>query len=154
MTNGFKPMYGKTCHKAQGITINQPYSIYEYKRMKHDMLYVCLIRTSKQEYVDFCDIQCLKPYTWHIYRYGYNNVPCIGCITGINKRKEEHKENNTNNYGRALKQYGCDDFEFEILETVHFNEKHELADIEDMYTIKSDSIKNGYNTRRNYIPEL
>ena len=46
-TNCFKPMYTITCHKAQGMTINQPYSIYEYKRMKHDMLYVCLTRTSK-----------------------------------------------------------------------------------------------------------
>ena len=47
-TNCFKPMYAITCHKAQGMTFNQPYSIYEYKRMKHDMLYVCLTRTSKQ----------------------------------------------------------------------------------------------------------
>ena len=47
-TNCFKPMYAIACHKAQGMTINQPYSIYEYKRMKHDMLYVCLTRTSKQ----------------------------------------------------------------------------------------------------------
>ena len=31
-TNQFKPMYGLTVHKAQGQTINQPYSIYEYKK--------------------------------------------------------------------------------------------------------------------------
>ena len=47
-TNCFKPMYAITCHKAQGMTINQPYSIYEHKRVKHDMLYVCLTRTSEQ----------------------------------------------------------------------------------------------------------
>ena len=29
LTNCFKPMYDITCHKAQGMTINQPYSIYE-----------------------------------------------------------------------------------------------------------------------------
>ena len=46
--NCFKHMYAIIVHKAQGMTINQPYSIYEYKRMKHDMLYVCLTRTSKQ----------------------------------------------------------------------------------------------------------
>ena len=40
LTHCFKPMYAITCHKAQGMTINQPYSIYEYKRMKHDMLCV------------------------------------------------------------------------------------------------------------------
>ena len=48
LTNCFKPMYAITVHKAQGMTINKPYSIYEYKIMKHDMLYVCLTRTSEQ----------------------------------------------------------------------------------------------------------
>ena len=47
-TNCFKPMYAIACHKAQGVTNNQPYSIYGYKRMNHDMLYVCLTRTSRQ----------------------------------------------------------------------------------------------------------
>ena len=47
-TNHFKPVYAMTVHKAQGATINRPYSIYEYKRMRHDMLYVALTRTSKQ----------------------------------------------------------------------------------------------------------
>ena len=69
-TNCFKPMYSITCHKAQGITINQPYSIYEYKRMKHDVTCLLnLVRTSKQEYVNFCDIECHKPYTGYIYIY-------------------------------------------------------------------------------------
>ncbi len=31
-TNCFKPMYAITVHKAQGMTINRPYSIYEYKK--------------------------------------------------------------------------------------------------------------------------
>ena len=39
-TSCFKPMYAITCHKAQGMTINQPYSIYDYEIMKFDMLYV------------------------------------------------------------------------------------------------------------------
>ena len=47
-TNCFKPMYAITCHTAHGITINQPYRIYRYKRMKHDMFYVCATRTYKQ----------------------------------------------------------------------------------------------------------
>ena len=51
--NCLKPMYAITVHKAQGATFNKPCSIYEYKRMKHDMLYVCLTRTTKQEYVNF-----------------------------------------------------------------------------------------------------
>ena len=46
-TNHFKPFYAMTVHKAQGMTINNDYAIYEYDRMKHDMLYVALTRTSK-----------------------------------------------------------------------------------------------------------
>ena len=86
-TNWFKPTYAITCHchKAQGMTINQPYSIYEYNIMKHDMLYVCLTGTSKQEYVNFCDIECYTPYTGYIYRYAYNNIYHIGCTTDIKK---------------------------------------------------------------------
>ena len=37
-----------------------------------------------------------------------------------------------------------------MLETVQFSERQELYDIEDTYTIKSDSINKGYNTRINY----
>ena len=47
-TNHFKPLYAMTVHKTQGMTINKPYAIYEYDRMKHDMLYVALTRTSKE----------------------------------------------------------------------------------------------------------
>ena len=30
INNCFKPMYAITCHNSQGMTIHQPYSIYEY----------------------------------------------------------------------------------------------------------------------------
>ena len=53
-----------------------------------------------------------------------------------------------------MKQYGYDNFIFEILETVIFSEKQELYDVEDMYTIKYDSIKNGHNTRVNFKDQL
>ena len=46
-TNHFKPFYAMTVHKAQGMTINNDYAIYEYDRMKHDMLYVALTKISK-----------------------------------------------------------------------------------------------------------
>ena len=72
LTNHFEPMCAMTVHKAQGMTINRPYSIYEYNRMQHDMLYVALTRTSKKEYVNFCGIDLLKPYTGYVYRYSIN----------------------------------------------------------------------------------
>ena len=104
--------------------------------------------------MNFCDVQYLEPYIGYLYRYSYNNVSYIGCTTNIEQRKDEHKNNKTNKFGRAIKQFGYNNFKFEILETVKFSEKQELYDIEDSYIIKYDSIKNGYNTRKNYKDEL
>ena len=120
--------------------------------MKHDMLYVCLAGTSKHEYVMCYAIQGLKPYAGYIYRCSYDHVSYIGCSTDI--EKEQHKEHTTNKFGRALEQYGYDSFECECLETVHFSERQSLLDIEYMYIMYFDSINNGYNALRNYIPEL
>ena len=53
----------------------------------------------------------------HIIIYIYIYIYHIGCTTDINKRQQEHKNNKTNKFGRALKQYGYDNFQIEILET-------------------------------------
>ena len=148
-TNHFKPMYGITVHKAQGMTIDKPYSIYEYDKMAHDMLYVSLTRTQKKEYVNFCKIDLLKPYVGYIYRYSFNGKSYIGSTNDIKKRKEAHKTNNTNKFGRAIKQYGYTSFEFEVLEKINYSDKTELYDLENQYIIKYDSINNGFNWRRN-----
>ena len=148
-TNHFKPLYAMTVHKAQGMTINKPYSIYEYNRMKHDMLYVALTRTSKEEYVNFCDIKINRQRTGYIYRYSYNNKSYIGCTTDIEKRKEDHKTNATYKFGRAIQEIGYDNFQFEVLDKIKFNDWNELYEVEDEYIIKFDSINNGHNTRRN-----
>ena len=125
LTNHFKPLYAITIHKAQGMTINRPYSIYEYKRMKHNMLYVSLTRTSKKEFVNFCEFDGITPYTAYIYRYSYNNISYIGSTTNIKKRKEEHKKNKNNNnkFGLAIYSIGYKNSKFEILETVNYLEK-------------------------------
>ena len=62
----FRPAYALTAYKAQGMTINRPYSIYEYDTMDYEMRYVALTRTRKKEYVNFCSIDMLKPYTGSI----------------------------------------------------------------------------------------
>ena len=148
-TSHFKPMYAMTVHKAQGMTINEPYSIYEYKRMKDDMLYVALTRTSKKEFVNFCDIQVLKPYVGFVYRYIHNGRSYVGSTTDVKKRREEHKTNRTKKFGRAIQQHGYSSFAFEILEKVRFSERQELYDLEDEYITRYDSINNGFNSRRN-----
>ena len=117
-TTHFKPLCGITVHKAQGMTIDKPYSIYEYDKMKHDMLYVALTRTSKEEHVNFCDIKINRPRTGYIYRCSYNNKSNIGCTTNIEKRKGDHKTNVTYKFGRAIQEIGYDSFEFEILDQI------------------------------------
>ena len=148
-TNHFKPFYAMTIHKAQGMTISNAYAIYEYDRMKHNMLYVALTRTSKEEYVNLCDTKVNRQRTCYIYRYYYNDKPYIGCTTNIEKRKEDHKTNATYKCGRAIQEIGYDNFEFEILDKIKFNDWNELYDIEDEYIRKFDSINNGWNTRIN-----
>ena len=56
--------------------------------MKHDMLYVSLTRTSKEEYVNFCDIKIDRPRAGYIYMYFYNNKSYICCTTNIEKEKK------------------------------------------------------------------
>lgn len=95
----FKPAYAMT---AQGSTINRNYSIYEYQRMKHDMLYVALTRAREKQFTNFCDIEIYRAYTGYIYRYTYNNKSYIGSTNNIQKRKEQHKLNETCRFGRAI----------------------------------------------------
>ena len=47
-TANFKPRYAMTVHKSQGSTFTIPYSIYEYKHMKPNRLYVALTRARDQ----------------------------------------------------------------------------------------------------------
>ena len=149
----FKPAYAMTVHKSQGSSINRHYSIYEYQRMKHDMLYVALTRTREKQFVNFCDIEIYKAYTGYIYKYTYNNKSYIGSTNNIKQRKEQHKTNTTGKFGRAIKTYGYDNFEFTILEKIQYGEKHELYELENDYITKYNSIANGYNFRRNYVEQ-
>ena len=95
----------------------------------------------------------LKPYVGYIhiyiYRFAYNGKSYIGSTIDIKARKEKHKTNTTNKFGRAIQKYGYKQFKFEILETVQFSEGTELFDLEIQYIIKHESISNGFNTRRN-----
>ena len=92
LTHCVKPTYAITVHECQGMIIHQLYSIYEHKQMTHDMLYVCLTRTSKQAYINFCAFECIKPYTSYIYRYSHTNIYYIGCTIDITKTNTKNIE--------------------------------------------------------------
>jgi len=42
----FLPRYAMTVHKVQGETINEPFSIYEWKQMKADVKFTAATRTT------------------------------------------------------------------------------------------------------------
>ena len=100
-------------------------------------------------FLNFCDIEVLKPYVGFIYRYTRNGRSYIGSSNDVKKRREEHKTNRTNKFGRAVQQHGYHSFTFEILEEIRFGEKQELYDLEDVYITQYGSINNGINARRN-----
>lgn len=46
-TNHFKPLYGIAVHKTQGMTIDKPYSIYEYDKKETRYVVCCLNQNFK-----------------------------------------------------------------------------------------------------------
>ena len=113
------------------------------------MLYVALTRTSKEEYVNFCDTKINRPRTGYIYRYSYNNKSYIGCTTKVEKRKENHKTKVTYKLGRAVQDIGYESIEFGILDNFKSNDWDELYNPEQNYMIEYGCINNGWNTRIN-----
>ena len=149
----FRPAYALTVYKAQGMTINRSYSIYEYEKMNHDMRYVALTRTRKKEYVNFCSIEDLKPYTGSIYMCTCKQTgkSYIGSAKDVKKRWSEHRsfKNTDTKFANALRKYGADNFEWSVVTTIHYSKTDDLFNLEDSYILKHDSINNGYNSRLN-----
>ena len=91
-TTSFKPAFAMTVHKSQGSTFTRPFSIYEYKTMKSRMLYVAITRARNNKQINFCNGECYKPYTGHIYSYEHSGQFYIGSTVNLTKRKQEHKD--------------------------------------------------------------
>ena len=66
-TASFKPRYAMTVHKSQGSAFTKPYSIYEHKHMKANMLYVALTRARDKGQINFCEISNHTPYKGYIW---------------------------------------------------------------------------------------
>ena len=92
-----------------------------------------------------CEINLLQPYVGYIHKYSFNGESDIGSTVDIKRRKEDHKTNTTNQFGRATQRYGYKQFGFEILDTLQLSDTSELHDLGNQYIIKYDSINNGYN---------
>ena len=153
-TTSFKPRFAMTVHKSQGSTFTENYSIYEYEDMTSRMLYVALTRARDKQQINFCKIDDYKPHTGYIYCYEYSGRCYIGSTNNLSKRKQEHKEGTKAGYTKfkkAIKEYGFDNFNYKVLETIKYSNIRELWRLEDEYIIKHNSIDNGYNIRMNKI---
>jgi predicted GIY-YIG superfamily endonuclease len=143
-TASFKPRYAMTVHKSQGSTFTKPYSIYEYKHMKANMLYVALTRARDKGQINFCDISNHTPYKGYIYSYVYKGKRYIGSTTNLNKRKEEHMLGLKTGYTKlkkAFTEYGYNNFVYSVLETIRYNNIKELWECEDKYIEKIIALK-------------
>ena len=117
-TASFKPRYAMTVHKSQGSTFTMPYSIYEYKQMKPNMLYVALTRARDKEQINFCDISNQTPHKGYIYCYARKGVCYVGSTTNLKKRKEEHMlgiKTGFTKLKKAFTEYGYNNFVYSVL---------------------------------------
>jgi len=48
----FRIGYAFTTHSSQGLSIDKPYTIYEFNRMSQKLKYVALSRSTKHEYIN------------------------------------------------------------------------------------------------------
>ena len=153
----FKPRFAMTVHKSQGSTFTENYSIYEYEDMTSRMLYVALTRARDKQQINFCKIEDYKPHTGYIYCYEYSGRCYIGSTNNLSKRKQEHKEGTKSGYTKfkkAIKEYGFDNFNYKVLETIRYSNIRELWRLEDEYIIKYNCIENGFNVRKNIFNNI
>jgi predicted GIY-YIG superfamily endonuclease len=151
-TASFKPRYAMTVHKSQGSTFTKPYSIYEYKQMKANMLYVALTRARDRGQINFCEISNHTPYKGYLYSYERKGIYYVGSTRDLKKRQQEHMlgiKAGFTKLKKAFTEYGYNNFTFTVLETLRYNNIKELYELEDKYIDKYNSIENGYNMRWN-----
>ena len=112
-----------------------------------------MTRATKKKHINFCKIDDYKHHTGHIYSYEYNGMYYVGSTNNLKKRKEEHKEGLKAGYTKfkkAIKEYGFNNFNYKVLETIKYSNIRELWRLEDEYIIKHNSIDNGFNHRKIY----
>ena len=135
-----------TVHKSQGSTFTVPYSIYEYKQMKANMLYVALTRARDKGQINFCEISNHTPYKGYIYSYVYKGKRYIGSTANLNKRKEEHMlgvKTGFTKLKKAFIEYGYNNFVFSVLETIRYHHIKELWECEEKYIEHIKVLKTG-----------
>ena len=141
-----------TVHKSQGSTFTNPFSIDEYKSMKSRMLYVAITRAKHNKQINFCDSECHKAYTGHVYCYEYNGKFYIGSTVNFKKENKDTKTAQNQvvlNFNTQSNYMDFDNFKYMVLQTIQYSNICELWELEDTYIKTYNSIDNGYNYRFN-----
>ena len=81
------------------------------------------------------------PHVGYNYRYFYNGRSYIGSTINIKHRKEEHNTILTNKFGNAFKHIGYNNFTFEVVDTLRFNDRNSSFYLGKQYIIKYDVIE-------------
>ena len=142
-----KLAYAITVHKSQGMTIDRPYSIWEYEHMRPEMAYVALSRATHSKLIN---LRKANTILFHGYIYKYTNKRTgkmyIGSTRNYKKRCIEHDESMENDKFHVAFRKAPNDFVFEIIHMGKYADDEQLKIEEQKFIKKFDTIKFGYNT--------
>ena len=146
----FRLAYAMTVHKVQGQTVDHPFSIYEAELFDKYLLYTAMSRTTKKEYINFCDFKTvlMKGFIYMITNK-INHKIYIGSTFNYEQRMKEHMTS-TDDWKKLyndIKKYGKTNFEHKIIKEVYVEDEEKLFEIEQTMLDKYQSIAHGYNNR-------
>lgn len=131
INKNFYPAFAITCHKAQGDTINEPYTIYEWERFPSvNMKYVALSRSSNKKHVNFCDFKLSKTtYTvGNVYKIvnDVNKEVYVGStVNTLEARFNQHKRGGLSCH-EHFNEIGWEHCHIQLIEELHDVSLHEL----------------------------
>lgn len=143
----FNLCYAMTVHKSQGMTINEPYTIYESKIMSKKMLYTAMSRATHSKYINFSNIK-IKSFTGYLYKFTSKSSKriYIGSTNNINKRKEDHYNSIDNDKFHVALRKDPSDFVFNIINKKRYIDDKKLR-TEELKLIKiHNTVECGFNS--------
>ena len=127
----FYPAFAITCHKAQGDTFDEPYTIYEWERFPNvNMKYVALSRSSNKQHVNFSGHKLARDThsignVYKIVNEIDDEVYVGSTVKPIEKRFAEHKQGGL--YCHAhFEKVGWDNCQIQLIEKLTNVTLHDL----------------------------
>jgi hypothetical protein len=144
----FDLAYCLTVHKSQGSTYDFEYSIYEYHRFSHRMLYTAMSRTTEKRFVNFVymNVNINKGYIYKITSPA-GKIYIGSTSTSMDQRFKEHMICNDNSPLHRDMKADPQGWKIEEVEALEYVDEQELLIAETCHMMTHDSINNGYNTK-------